>query len=412
MNILVLHRVRYIDILYHKAIDHQTNNVYYIGVEEKIAELPEGLRCTKIVRPGVDETYKEVIEALDPLAIQFDHVISVNEFELIDAAYIRQHFNIEGPRPEQVEKVRNKVVMKSCVEQHNIKVPHFMPLKQFIEGQSFAVNAQQSIILKPLDGASSVDVVHFSNQQELRDALEKQTTGVETLDNSQQIDPSGFQVETYIEGPILHIDGMVRNGVIEMLVPSEYINTPLDFANGTPLGSIQFKPSEELTAWVETILKAVEISLGAFHLEAIRSRQGLVFLEIAHRVGGGGITECLTRRTGMHPAKAELGLLTDVNFSLESQWDDQHLYGFVIVPGHQLAEDYCQVSGHEFLHQSGNLISMHQLAGDTKISPTVTYKENELPLACLLKANDTQRLRDVVGQLFEQLEISTSNIPF
>ncbi|MGI5308209.1 ATP-grasp domain-containing protein [Rheinheimera sp. WS51] len=412
MNILVLHRVRYLDILYHKAIDHQANDVYYIGIEEKIAELPEDLRCTKIVRPGIEAPYKEVIAAVEPLGVKFDHVISVNEFELIDAAYIRQHFDIAGPRPEQVEKVRNKVVMKSCVERHNIKVPQYMSLSQFVEGQSLAVDAEQSIILKPLDGASSVDVVHFSSQQALRDALQSKTTGVESLDKAEQIDPSGFQVETYIEGPILHIDGMVRDGVIEMLVPSEYINTPLDFANGIPLGSIQFESTAELTAWVGIILKAVEISLGAFHLEAIRSSQGLVFLEIAHRVGGGGITECLARRTGMHPATAELGLLTDANFSLDSQWDKQHLYGFVIVPGHQLAGDYCQVSGHEFLHDSGNLISMHQLVTDSKVSRVVTYKENELPLACLLKAKDTQRLRDVVGRLFEQLEIRTSKTPF
>ena len=97
----------------------------------------------------------------------------------------------------------------------------------------------------------------------------------------------------YIAGQIYHIDGLVRNRVLQFVKPSRYINTCYDFAHGKPLGSIVMSPStktEKLIAFTDSCLQALELSNGAFHLEVIENQCGeLYFLEIGARVGGGEI---------------------------------------------------------------------------------------------------------------------------
>src|SRR6478672_3472618 len=99
MNILILHGTRYNIIGYDRAIDHDSHNVFYIGVKSRLEEIPARLRCTKIEREGRASLYGEVEEAVSRLDIAFDFLICVTEQELMDAARLRRRFNIPGPMP-------------------------------------------------------------------------------------------------------------------------------------------------------------------------------------------------------------------------------------------------------------------------------------------------------------------------
>ncbi|AWK41308.1 MULTISPECIES: ATP-grasp domain-containing protein [Photorhabdus] len=411
MNILILHRVRYVDVLYHQSIDHELHNVYYIGIEENLNEIPADLRCTKIVRPGVDAVHKEVLEQIENLDVCFDHVVSINEFELIEAALIREKLNIAGPKVADVEKVRNKIVMKHCVGAVNIRIPQYMSLSDFMNSERLAIPPSSQVILKPLDGASSVDVVKFDSQKVLEQALIDRTTGIVALDKETPERIENFEVEEFVSGPVLHIDGMIRNGQIEMIVVSQYINTLLDFANGYPAGSVQLETTEEMKTWALQILNAVEISLGAFHLEAIQTDTGPVFLEIAHRIGGARIAETLTLQTGIHPSILELGLLLDPDFKFELNYDTGYKYAWFIVPGHQLPGNYGLVSGHEFLYGKEEVVMLNQLTMQQPLVKAVTYKESEIPLAGLLKAKSAKELTDLIDRLFGQLQLISVDTP-
>lgn len=78
-----------------------------------------------------------------------------------------------------------------------------------------------------------------------------------------------FEVEEYINGAILHIDGLVKNGKLGVCVASEYLGTCLDYANGFPLGSFQIETTRAIKQWTQQCLQAVDIQQGCFHLEAI-----------------------------------------------------------------------------------------------------------------------------------------------
>jgi hypothetical protein len=403
MNILILHSVRYHVIAYDRAIDHDSNNVFYIGVKNKLDEIPAGLRCTKIKLEGRESVYREVEGAISGLDVAFDFLISVSEYELMDAARLRRRFNIPGPLPEQAEKVRNKAVMKRCVAEHGIRIPMFTTLDTWMAGGPLPIGPGSEVVIKPLDGVSSVNVRRFENQSILRKVLESKTSGIAVLDDGDQSNYALFEVEEYISGPVLHIDGIVKNGEIQIVVASRYVNTLLDFANGKPAGSIQLETGPDLRAWVARILAAVEIRQGAFHLEAIDNADGIVFLEIAHRVGGARITETFERKTGIHLSVADIRTITDPEYVLRPSWDKDNYFGWFIVPAHQLNKPYCRVTGYEFLETLGNLVVLNKLDRTKTVPAKVTYAENLLPLAGMLKGREPEEMLLILNELFEKL---------
>lgn len=412
MNILILHSTRYDVIAYDRAIDHGSHNVFYIGVKNKLEEIPSGLRCTRIEREGRESLYREVEETISRLEIAFDFLICVTEYELMDAARLRRRFNIPGPLPEQAEKVRNKAVMKRCVAEHGIRIPKFATLDAWMDDGPLPIRAGSEVVLKPLDGASSVNVRRFENQPALRQALERKASGIAALDGGDQSHYALFEVEEYICGPVLHIDGIVKNGEIQIVLASRYVNTLLDFANGKPAGSIQLETGPALRDWATRVLAAVDITQGAFHLEAIDHADGIVFLEIAHRVGGARITETFERKTGIHLSIADIRTITDPDYVLRPRWDNENYFGWFVVPAHQLNKPYCRVTGYEFLETLDHLVALNKLDATKTVPAKVTYAESLLPLAGMLKGSEPEEMLLILNELFEKLTVEGCDAPF
>jgi hypothetical protein len=404
MNILVLLTVHFDIIGYGRAIDHTVDHVVYVGTTEKLNQIPADLPCAKIRRPGIQPVYDELVPILEGLQTRFDALISVSERELIDAARLRQRFEIPGPRPRQVAKVRDKTVMKRAVAEARIKVPTFATLKEWLRGGGLQIPGDRPVIIKPVDGASSVDVRRFETEAALRAAVAARDTGIPMVDRGDRMCGERFEVEEFVPGAVIHIDGIIKDDALRILLPSRYVNTLLDFAHGKPAGSVQFEPTESMRGWVRTVLTAVEIRRGAFHLEAIESEEGLVFLEVAHRVGGARIQEAFLSKTGVDLGVADIKTIVDPAYSLEPRWVDEY-YGWFIVPAHHLGTSYCRVRGHEYLYGSEHVVAMNELDPRTTVPRTVTYSAKHLPLAGMIRAPTTKQLTDIMEDMFARLVV-------
>jgi hypothetical protein len=163
MDILILHRIPYDRIQYHRGIDHAAHRVTYIGKAEALANLPHDLPCTRVERAGIQSTYEEVCAWLAQQSLVFDRIVSMSEYELLDAARLRQRFNVPGASVEQVALVRNKVLMKGAVSRAGLRVPDFMPLQAFLDDHRSA-RWRGKTVLKPHSGASSVDITSSASR--------------------------------------------------------------------------------------------------------------------------------------------------------------------------------------------------------------------------------------------------------
>jgi hypothetical protein len=405
-NNLILHRIPYHKIDYHRGIDHALHDVTYFGKRELLDTLPCNLRHTRVERPGLTSSFEEAKAWLQQAPKHFDRVISLSEYELMDAALLREWLGVPGATVEQVKLVRDKIQMKHAVAHVGLRVPRFLPLDVFLEQKSDK-DWQGATVLKPCDGASSEDVVVFTTADEARNAIVNLRSGVARLDTHANLAArEGFEVEEFIGGPVLHFDGLVAQGKVLALTASRYVNTCLDYAKGKPLGSFHFAVNDAARVWVQQALDSVGICNGSFHLEAIESDGELVFLEVGNRVGGADVVATFELATGIHLPSQELRILLDNNIPpLASNRKATDLWhGWFAVPGHHLGDGYhAGIGGIEAFRHNNAVLRWDELAIGAPLPTYITYQAQEVPLAGIIATSSASESQSWFESLFASL---------
>lgn len=410
MDILIIHKMSYGKIEYHRGIDHDAHDVTYIGTAKALANIPSDLRCTRLERGEKRAVHEEVIAVLERTGASFDRVISLSEYELLDAARVRAHFGIPGPSLAQVNLVRDKVAMKHAVARAGLRVPRYMALAEALRAPR-AMEWPGATVLKPVDGAKSEDVRVFDSPAALVEAVSARRAGVARLDREQP-DIAGYEVEEFVSGPVIHFDGLVCNGRLHVLVASDYLNTCLGFAEGQPLGSCQRPLASGERSWVEQVLKAVQIDAGSFHLEAIVQDGEPVFLEVANRFGGAEVVATVELATGVHLPTEELATLTTGRPALPSEaliTAEGH-YGWFVFPGHRLHPVHWTISQAKRFRHSPHVVKWDQLPAGTRLSGDVTYGASESPLAGIVRGPQAGPLRAFVQDLFDTVRVHSDPV--
>ncbi len=405
MNILILHRVPYARIEYHRGIDHNLHQVTYFGKQAAIDSLPPALRCSAVVRAGAASAFEEASAWMSQYPQRFDRIISLSEYELLDAAQLREAFAVEGPSVREVTLVRHKVHMKEAVARQGLRVPHFMPMASFIDRPQSTPWAGKTVI-KPHSGASSVDVEIHPNPLAALERAAQQLA-------SRRWAVHDFQVEEYIEGPLRHFDGLVQDGQLLALVASEYVGTCLAYmAQGAPLGSVQLETDARQWQWVERVLSAVEITQGAFHLEAIVDADEPVFLEVGNRVGGADVVATFEMATGIHLPSLELRILTDAQ-PVQPWLPKQAItpgFGWFAFAGHtQHPATFNGLVGAEPFRSSAAVVQWHELPYGSALPAHVTYSAHEAPLTGIVQHGDAAQTRAWLQQLFATVVLAKDN---
>jgi len=404
MKILILHRVPYPRIEYHRGIDHDLHDVTYLGKQAAIDTLPAELRCHRVTRPGEASAYDEAQQWLARSPQRFDRIISMSEYELLDAARLREALNVEGASLTAVNLARNKLDMKAAVAARQLRVPRFMALDRYLalEGQ---VPWHGATVLKPHSGASSMDV---SIHQQPACALDEIRRKISDL--SLRIDE--FQVEEFISGPIRHFDGLVQNGRILTLLSSQYVGTCLDYMErGEPLGSWHLETTAPMQAWVSAALEAVQIRNGAFHLEAIMEGDEPVFLEVGNRVGGADVVATYELATGIHLPSLELRIHVEGEVDIAPFTEQQPDLGFgwFVFPGHTHGERIYQgLDGADELRACPFIVQWNELQPGASLPGHVTYSAFEAPLAGIVKTYEPLQTKAWMHTLFSRVRLTAN----
>ncbi|WP_205965736.1 ATP-grasp domain-containing protein [Paraburkholderia guartelaensis] len=267
---------------YHRYIDHAANNVAYICTPNGAAALDTSQTAHVEELSDIldeDALHKAMTSCQAALG-GIDRLIALSEFDLLKAARLRNSFNIPGDLHDTVVRFRDKAVMKHTVAAAGLRVPRVAALEDvaFAKANSSPV-MRFPIIVKPRTAAASLDVRLIDTRTRL-DMLWPTLPLVE------------YECEEYIEGPVYHVDGFVRDNTWVIARASRYINTRLQFAQGKPLGSVMLDPgplNDAVLEFATACLKALALSNGPFHLEIIGACDGFYFLEVGARVGSGEI---------------------------------------------------------------------------------------------------------------------------
>jgi hypothetical protein len=265
---------------YHRFVDSGSCRLAHITLECGLPVLDRESALDIVVVEDLDlATLLPVARRLAERHGPFDGIVGPSEFDVLTTARLRAELGTPGWTPEFVTAFRDKTRMKDLVGAVGLRIPRFHRLDGDSTAASVVAAVGLPLILKPRTGWSSRGVVRVGDERELTAVLAEHPG-----------DLGEFECEEYIEGEVLHVDGIRRDGKFHFVSASAYLNTCLDFTAGKPLGSVLLDPGprlERVTSFAGDCLDALDLVDGPFHLELFETPQAeLVFLEVGLRPGG------------------------------------------------------------------------------------------------------------------------------
>jgi biotin carboxylase len=276
-----------------------------------------------------DDAYDQIVSLADSLAEQtgpFDAIVGLFEHVTLPAAKLRERYQLGGTRPEAALLCRDKVEMKRALQKNGVRVPKFIDASSVRAAvDTFISGLPGKIVLKPKSQAASEGVKVFRDAKAALDFIAREG-----------LDPQ-CEIEEFIEGKILHCDGVVRSNELRFFSASEYLNTCFDFVYGDKaLCSVTIddkKLLRECKDFTSHVLKGLGLRDGVFHLELfLTPADELVFLEIGNRFGGAGVSPLINKVYGVNiikeAVKAECGedSLIDDSFDIGDRASAAWLY--------------------------------------------------------------------------------------
>ena len=332
-----------------------------------------------------------------------DLVVALSEYDLIAAARVREALGVPGDREDDVIPVRDKVVMKAAVERAGLRVPRFLPLPVAL-ADAHSIPWTGPTVLKPLDGAASQDVCIF-------DSLGAALDSVRGDGLPAGADAAGFEIEEFVAGPIIHVDGVVVDGEPVAIQASRYVGTCLGYIDGQPVGSVQIDTTETIAEWALACLRAVGIRTGLFHLEGIETPAGPVFLEVGARFGGADIVDTFDLARGVHMPSSQLRAWTDGRDSRLAVRtpDSDALYGWFVWPGHHLGDEHCRIRGAEPFRDSPLAWRWVQRKDREPITTSLSFAYSDVPLAGIVGPAPSSVLEKFLGELFDTVRVEAGS---
>lgn len=325
------------------SIKTYKNKYYRVIVVDKAKRMPECILSHRIIEETFDEvivaediTDKEELNSIIREILKKHYIKAIYgtfEASVEMAGYLRDKFHIQGIGEEQAITVRNKYVMKQCVKNTDIRVAQVEKIKSADDIKAFIQDIGYPIVIKPIDGAGTVNTYKISNDSQLEDFLKKEDIAVTIKEGT-------YIVEEFISGEEYHVDSVVVNGKVEFDSIGKYLYNCIDTINTTSaLGSIIF-PSvckdnvllDRIREVNSKVVRCLNILNSICHMEVFVQEDGtIVFSEIAVRVGGGPlIGTCIRNSYGVDIYKGFLEV--ELGEYAQEKLDTKIYSGFVAFP--------------------------------------------------------------------------------
>lgn len=231
-----------------------------------------------------------------------DHVVALEEFDVVTAALIREHFQLPGMNASVAKGFRDKFAMARSAQDAGIDVPDFVPLINPDDIRQFIERVPPPWIIKPRSDVSAIGMRKVESADEVWEALDEMNKKENLRERG-----SYYLLARFVPGEVFHVDSVVNNGRVSFGGTNRYGRPPMQVAHqgGAYVSRTVARGSENEKQLLEAnrkLVKALGMKKGATHAEFIKSESDgkFYFLEIAARVGGAYIAEVLEAASGLN----------------------------------------------------------------------------------------------------------------
>lgn len=233
---------------------------------------------------------------------RIDRVVALEEFDVITAARIRDHFCLPGMTSGTARLFRDKWAMSMKAREAGVSVPDFVPLLNYDEIRAFMARVPPPWIVKPRSDVSAIGIRKVNEPSDIWQAIDD-------LDSRERLRERSahYLLAQFVTGGVFHVDSVVGNGRVIFAGANQYGRPPMEVAHGggTYISHTVARASDDektLLAANRKLVKALGLQQGAAHAEFIKSTADgkFYFLEIAARVGGAYIADVLEAASGVN----------------------------------------------------------------------------------------------------------------
>jgi biotin carboxylase len=266
----------------------------------------EKLRDGDWPRESVDEIFfmpeelpvQAIINTVSYLARwqPIDRIVALDEFDLENAAALREHLRIPGMGLTTIRYFRDKLAMRGRAQESGIPVPEFIHVLNHAALNDFMSRVRPPWLLKPRSQASGIGMRKIYEPHELWPLLEQ-------LGDAQ----SNYLLEQFVPGDVFHIDSIVSERKVVFAEAHVYGAPPLNTSHdgGVFTTRTLLRDSNEAKSLYRLnreVIDSLGLVRGVTHTEFLRAREDgkFYFLEIAARVGGAYITDLIEAATGIN----------------------------------------------------------------------------------------------------------------
>jgi biotin carboxylase len=231
-----------------------------------------------------------------------DRVVALEEFDVMTAALIREHFCLSGMSSSTAKTFRDKYRMAEAAKIAGVVLPKTVPLINPDDVREFMDRVPAPWIIKPRSDVSAIGIRKINDAAEVWRIIDEMNERENLRERS-----SYYLLAQFVSGEVFHVDSIVNNGRVVFAGANRYGRPPLEVAHGGGAyvsRSVAHRSEDEknLLAINRTLVKALNLDRGAAHAEFIKSDADgkFYFLEIAARVGGAYIADVLEAASGLN----------------------------------------------------------------------------------------------------------------
>lgn len=229
-----------------------------------------------------------------------DRVVALEEYDVMNAALIREHLRVPGMGTSTARLFRDKLAMRVKAHEAGVRVPAFVHLLNEDELRGFMAQVPPPWVLKPRSDVSAVGIQKLASSDLVWQAIEALDARPAITERS-----SYYLLERFVSGAVYHVDSLVQNGEVVFAGVNRYWRPPMEVAHhgGVFVTCTVEHGSSDAQVLLEvnrSLLRALNFVRGATHAEFIKGDDGrFFFLEVAARVGGAYIAEVLEAASGI-----------------------------------------------------------------------------------------------------------------
>jgi len=233
---------------------------------------------------------------------KLDRVVALEEFDVLNAALIREHLYLPGMTTATARQFRDKLLMAVKAREAGITVPDFIALINHDEIRSFMERVPRPWIIKPRSDVSAIGIRKVDEPEAVWKSIEE----LDKRERLRERSPHHLLAQ-FVPGQVFHVDSLVSDGKVIFAGANQYGRPPMDVAHGggAYISRTVLRESDDAKQLLEAnrkLVKVLGLQDGASHAEFIKSSADgdFYFLEIAARVGGAYIAEVLEAASGVN----------------------------------------------------------------------------------------------------------------